>query len=159
MIIRNALLSSVMIAGAVACSAAPGERYGTSEQRIATDDGGAPACAHPICTAGVGLSATCDPCTVALCARDPYCCTTSWDATCVGEVSSICGLSCTAPPTGGDAGASTCAHPVCATGGPLASTCDACATKLCALDPYCCSATWDATCVGEVPAICGLACK
>lgn len=163
MTIRNALLSSVMIAGAVACSAAPGERHASTEQRIETvDDGGAPAppvCAHPICATGDALSATCDPCTVTLCAQDPYCCSTSWDATCVGEVGSICGQSCTAPPPGNDAGASTCAHPVCATGGPLASTCEPCATQLCAQDPYCCGVAWDATCVGEVASICGQACN
>jgi hypothetical protein len=29
-----------------------------------------------------------------ICASDPYCCSTSWDSTCVSEVSTVCGLSC-----------------------------------------------------------------
>ena len=52
-----------------------------------------------------------------------------------------------------------CEHALCATGGPLQAACDPCATNLCALDPYCCSVAWDATCVGEVGAICGSSCN
>jgi hypothetical protein len=154
MTIRIALLSCAVLAGALACSASPSERYATSEQRIE-----APACEHAVCATGAGLVATCDPCATTLCAQDPYCCTTSWDATCVGEVASICGKSCTAPPVSTDAGASTCAHPVCATGVPLSNTCETCATQLCAQDAYCCAVAWDATCVSEVASICGKACN
>jgi hypothetical protein len=158
--IRFALLSTVLVAGSIACSAAPEERAASSEQRLdVTPDGGAAACTHGICATGQALVATCDPCTTQLCAQDPYCCTTSWDATCVGEVGSICGQSCAAPPGREDAGPSTCVHPVCATGPALGNTCDACATKLCAQDPYCCAVSWDATCVGEVTSICGQTCN
>jgi hypothetical protein len=163
---RIALLSSVALAGALACSASPSERHATTDQRLETPDGGdadaepdAGGCAHAICATGEALQATCDLCATQLCAQDSYCCSTSWDATCVGEVASICGQSCTPTPPVGDAGASTCVHPVCATGAALDSTCDPCATTLCGQDPYCCGVTWDATCVGEVGSICGQACN
>ncbi len=145
-----------------ACSSTPEERQGSVEQRlegsdVAPDAGGPAACTHAICATGDGLVAACDPCATKLCAADPYCCSTAWDGTCVGEVSSICGQSCTVVPDGG--ANAECAHPVCAAGGPLDATCTQCATDLCAQDPYCCSTAWDATCVGEVASICGPICK
>lgn len=154
-----------IVASLAACSTGPGERHSTIEQRLDTeggdtDAGGGPAaCAHAICATGAGLTAACDPCATQLCAQDPYCCSTSWDATCVGEVGSICGQSCTVAPPAPDAGASTCAHPICATGVPLETACEPCAATLCAQDPYCCAMSWDATCVGEVGSICGQACN
>ncbi len=168
---RSALLSGAVLAGTLACSSSPSERRATTEQRLEValgGDGGdvalrpdaaVSACTHAICATGEALLGTCDPCTTLLCAQDPYCCSTTWDATCVGEVGSICGQSCLPAPVGEDAGATTCAHPVCATGGPLTSTCEGCATQLCAQDPYCCAVAWDATCVGEVGSICGQACN
>jgi len=158
--IALALVSSVIIACTVACSSEPEQtpRRASVAQALGTDDGGAPACAHPICATGEALSSTCDPCTTQLCAQDPYCCSTSWDATCVGEVASICGQTC-APAPEPDGGASTCAHPICATGAALANNCEPCATQLCAQDPYCCAVEWDATCVGEVGSICGQSCN
>ena len=121
-------------------------------------EAGAPACEHPICATGVQLDGGCDPCATSVCSVDPYCCTTGWDATCVSEVLSVCGQTCTAAPPG-DGGASTCAHPVCTAGNALVSGCDPCTTQLCAQDPYCCGVAWDATCVGEVGTICGQSCN
>lgn len=151
------VMSSVLISGMFACSSPPEEKQAATTQYIESTGG---TCAHALCVTGVALSSTCDPCSASLCAQDPYCCSTTWDATCVGEVGSICGQSCNslaAPPV--DASASVCEHPVCSTGGALASSCEPCATQLCALDPYCCSVTWDATCVGEVSSICGKSCN
>jgi hypothetical protein len=51
-------------------------------------------CAHDICQAGVALTASCDACVATICAVDPFCCSTSWDSLCVGEVASECGLTC-----------------------------------------------------------------
>lgn len=48
-----------------------------------------------------------------------------------------------------------CAHSVCTSGVKLVSTCDSCATKVCAADSFCCTGSWDSTCVSEVPSICG----
>jgi hypothetical protein len=123
------------------------------------------ACPHSICTTGIALGSSCDACAASVCAADPYCCQAAWDATCVGEVTSICNQSCTAQPDagadGGDGGVtpSTCTHALCALGSALLPTCDPCATQLCAADPYCCQVGWDATCVGEVSSICGKTCQ
>ena len=52
----------------------------------------------------------------------------------------------------------TCAHPICAQGTKLTSSCDTCAAQICAQDSYCCNTKWDAQCVGEVGSICGQTC-
>jgi hypothetical protein len=147
-----------------ACTHEDREPRARQVQRLEVDGGdggdgdGGLLCAHPICAAGVALTAACDPCATLVCASDPWCCAQMWDATCVGEVTSICGNSCQAPPPP-DAGTSTCVHPVCAAGAALASGCDACVTTLCAQDAYCCGVEWDATCVTEVTSICGQPCN
>lgn len=151
---RALAIGGVLLLGAAACSSAPGEPTATAQQAV---EG---ACAHSLCASGAALEASCDPCATTLCAHDPYCCAVEWDATCVGEVASICGQSCTAPaPTQPAPGPSACAHPLCQAGGALAAPCDPCATSVCAQDPYCCAVAWDATCVGEVGSICGQACN
>jgi hypothetical protein len=158
---RPARVTAIVVASfaaslVFACSAAPPpeEHQASTSQGITQNT-----CVHPLCTTGIALASTCDPCATQLCAADPYCCSTAWDATCVGEVTSICGTSCTAPPPPPPPGGNTCAHPLCATGIALASTCSPCATQLCTQDPYCCVAAWDATCVGEVTSICGQSCN
>jgi hypothetical protein len=155
---RLLVISSVVIVKLVACSAPDEELTESAAQPVETpSDGvsGGGTCSHPICVTGGPLQSTCEPCVQKLCAQDPYCCNVAWDATCVGEVASICGTSCTAPPPPpADGGASTCSHPICATGGPLTKGCDPCVTKVCAADAYCCAVGWDATCVGEVASIC-----
>jgi hypothetical protein len=55
---------------------------------------GYPVCAHDVCSTGTSLIASCQLCAEEVCSHDPHCCSTSWDSTCVGEVNSICGLSC-----------------------------------------------------------------
>lgn len=172
--LKLVLVTGVLVAFAAACTHVPEEEHAKDRQRLEGDDGGstdtdaateaatepdaALVCAHPICAAGGPLDATCDTCATQLCAVDPYCCNTAWDATCVGEVASICGNTCTAPPPT-DGGAETCTHPICAAGGPLVAGCNACTAQLCAQDPFCCAVSWDATCVGEVTGICGISCN
>lgn len=51
-------------------------------------------CEHPICADGPALNGACDPCAQAVCAVDTYCCETAWDGYCVGEVETICGVTC-----------------------------------------------------------------
>ncbi len=60
---------------------------------------------------------------------------------------------------GGGGGTSTCSHSICTTGKKLTSSCDACATKICSEDSYCCATRWDSICVGEVQSICGESCQ
>lgn len=56
-------------------------------------------------------------------------------------------------------GAPSCPHRACEQGQKLASTCDPCAAKICAADPYCCNNTWDAICVSEVQSLCAQSCN
>jgi hypothetical protein len=50
------------------------------------------ACGHSLCEVGAAVTATCDRCAFSICSQDGFCCASSWDSICVGEVSSICGL-------------------------------------------------------------------
>jgi hypothetical protein len=68
-----------------------------------------------------------------------------------------------------------CPHDICAIGPKLAAStttveaCDPCIDQVCAQDPYCCDGgylsyystepEWDAKCVAEVGALCGVSCK
>lgn len=110
------------------------------------------ACAHDKCATGSVLDAACDPCVAKIASADPYCVQTKWDATCVGEVKSVCGVTCGAQPV-------ACAHDKCATGAKLSKGCDACVDKIITADAYCGTTGWDSVCVGEVKSVCGLACQ
>jgi hypothetical protein len=56
--------------------------------------GGNGHCAHALCATGSKLAKKCDPCVTKICAADSFCCSTSWDSVCVGEVTSLCGQAC-----------------------------------------------------------------
>ncbi len=51
-------------------------------------------CEHAKCTTGGKLTSGCDACVTSICAADAFCCNSFWDARCVGEVASVCGLTC-----------------------------------------------------------------
>ncbi len=53
-------------------------------------------CSHSPCSTGGALTDGCDPgdCVSEVCLNDSYCCTNSWDAQCVGEVLTYCGVVC-----------------------------------------------------------------
>jgi hypothetical protein len=53
-----------------------------------------PACGHLACATGGAMVSSCDPCVARICAADSFCCSTSWDGICAGEVASVCGLTC-----------------------------------------------------------------
>ena len=101
-------------------------------------------CDHDPCEAGTALGTNCGDCQAAVCAQDDYCCSTEWDATCVGEVSQYC--------AGGCGGQSSCAHGPCVAGDALAAGCSDCATAVCNADSFCCNSSWDAVCVSEAQA-------
>lgn len=110
---------------------------------------------HDKCATGAALAGA-DTCVADICAADPYCCTTAWDATCVAEVRTICdSLSC-AEADG------TCSHSLCDGGAALVNTCDStkanCVAAVCAADAYCCTTAWDSLCVSEVDSVCGNNC-
>jgi hypothetical protein len=113
---------------------------------------------HPKCDVGRRMQGSPDACVQQICApdQDPYCCTNTWDATCVSEVASMCGLWCGAAGTCDDNKA------LCSvSNSPRPSGCDSrCQQTICApdKDPYCCTNSWDAQCVGEVASMCHLPC-
>jgi hypothetical protein len=112
--------------------------------------GGTTTCDHTPCTTGKALSTSCSNCTKAVCGYDPYCCSNSWDQTCVNEAmkDAACSTAC----SGG------CAHDECSTGGPLSKTCSACATAVCNADSFCCSTNWDSLCVDAAKKTAGCSC-
>jgi hypothetical protein len=111
---------------------------------------GGGACTHPICSTGTKLTGTCDTCAAQICAADSFCCNTSWDSVCVGEVASVCHQTC---------GGGTCAHPICSTGAKLTASCDTCAASICAADSFCCNNSWDSQGGGEVSSVCHQTCN
>ncbi|HRI64827.1 MAG TPA: hypothetical protein PK156_11315 [Polyangium sp.] len=53
----------------------------------------------------------------------------------------------------------SCSHDKCAVGGALTSGCDnQCVKDICAVDPYCCTNSWDSYCVSEVGTVCKQGC-
>jgi hypothetical protein len=111
---------------------------------------GGESCDHALCSTGAELTASCDPCAASICEVDSFCCTDAWDATCVREVASVCHQTC---------GGGSCAHSVCSTGTRLTSSCDSCASQVCAADAFCCKNKWDARCVSEVSSVCQQSCN
>lgn len=114
-------------------------------------------CAHDKCLTGVALSASCETCVSQVCAADSYCCNSSWDSICVSEVRTICkSLKC-------DEAKGSCAHSLCISGTALVNGCDSakagCVSKICAVDSYCCTNSWDGICVGEVSSVCANNCN
>ncbi len=109
-------------------------------------------CAHDVCEPGDPLDPTCSTCVETVCAADPYCCTTAWDALCVEEAQTLCGATCEAPPP-------TCDHPVCEAGTALDPSCDPCAQTVCEADAFCCTTFWDRVCVQEAEELCGVTCE
>jgi hypothetical protein len=129
----------------------------TETTNVAWTIGAGASCAHDLCTSGGKLSSTCDPCVTQICSHDSYCCTTGWSSICVGEVASVCGQS-TCSGSGSGSG-NSCAHAECTTGAKLTSGCDSCVSQICTTDSWCCTHSWDATCVAEVGTICGETCN
>lgn len=133
-------------------------------------------------------TAGCDVCgcEACVCALDPYCCNTKWDARCVEECT-LCGTGCVPP---GECGngvcepaygehcggckedcackeGDKCANGVCVPDEgdsegckthtyPGCSDCD-CEDCVCAMDYYCCNSQWDSVCVSECKQ-CGTTC-
>lgn len=87
-------------------------------------------------------------CCKIVCAFDPFCCEGRWDTTCVSEAITFC----------------TTVSCVCGGGGPSADCftehvppgCNRlnCCDSVCLSDPFCCVATWDASCVAAARVFC-----
>jgi len=91
-------------------------------------------------------------CSSAVCVFDPFCCTTSWDASCAA----LAGFACPGNPgTCGGPGTGGCFEPQ-----PNGACNDAtCCTAVCAVDPTCCSEAWDQICVILANTVCVTNCE
>jgi hypothetical protein len=108
-------------------------------------------CAHSVCTQGAALdAASCVDCVSDVCAIDPFCCVTGWDAVCVTAAKTS--STCKSPSSG--AYTCQCAHSYCTVGSALDEDCDPCVAEICSSDPYCCSTNWDNLCVQSVASTC-----
>ena len=114
-------------------------------------------CPHTLCQTGAPLTAGCSACAAAICVKDPFCCTNTWDDICVGYVvsSTVCNS---------NACGNLCPHGGCTEGGPMVNGCNhdlgsTCVKKVCTQDPFCCQTDWDATCIAEKNQLCGQQCN
>ncbi|HMN96084.1 MAG TPA: hypothetical protein PKC43_01375 [Phycisphaerales bacterium] len=106
------------------------------------------------CAARAGPGCDDGPCCNAICATDPFCCESCWDAICVNAAQAACG--CPPPagcgePEGNDCcltGASTPGVPGCNDALCCEFVCDY-------FDPSCCEIAWDASCATWASQFCG----
>jgi subtilisin family serine protease len=83
----------------------------------------------------------------AVCAADPYCCTTAWDSLCVAEVETIAGDTCDCCSYHSEATGCWAPSPPSGKTNTYISQC------VCAVDPYCCETRWDSLCQSEVESL------
>jgi len=149
------------------CPASCGDGQCTAGEACDTcaqDCGACPVCGDGFCD----WTEACDTC-VGDCGACPVCGDGLCDWTescqsCAGDCGAcpVCGDG-TCDPTescqscAGDCGACVC-HDTCLTGPPLDASCGTCEAQICAVDSFCCTASWDAICVSEVGTICGTPC-
>ncbi len=91
-------------------------------------------------------------CSVAVCAFDPFCCSNSWDASCAA----LAGFACPGNPgTCGGPGTGDCFQ----TNSNGACSDATCCNAVCAVDPTCCSQSWDQICVIIAEDVCVTGCE
>ena len=100
------------------------------------------------CFANTGRGCKNVSCCQEVCAIDPFCCNTRWDAMCASRAQAncgVCGVGCGNPSAGSCCAAKT--TPACS---------DApCCTLICAQDSFCCDMQWDQYCAAAAEASCG----
>ena len=128
--------------------------------------------ARDCCAAHAGAGCQVLACQECVCTADPFCCDNTWDEFCGREASGDlpqCNAACAVclPPTPtADPTPSPTPTPIlgscCAPHAEPGCEVSACATCVCARDPYCCGQEWDSLCVGEASggfAECSAACE
>jgi hypothetical protein len=75
-------------------SSSTGGHAGSSSGGGGGGGGGTTNCAHPICTIGAALEASCDSCATAVCNAEADCCNTAWNYQCIEAVDDHCGIDC-----------------------------------------------------------------
>lgn len=101
---------------------------------------GAGNCYHPHATPGCANVDCCNR----VCAAQPDCCGTDWDAGCVALALAACSHC-------GDDAAGSC----CQANGTPGCADEGCCSQVCSTDPYCCDFEWDALCAASATRTCG----
>ncbi len=111
--------------------------------------GAPPPPANTCCTANSTPGCENAACQNAICAADPFCCSTLWDTICAGSAIT------NANAGGACAGVSNCpgsppppANTCCTANSTPGCENAACQTAICATDPFCCNTLWDSVCAG-----------
>lgn len=134
------------------CGACCGDGTCANGETCATCPGDCGACTlSDGCT--LSLAPGCDGCACesCVCALDAVCCDVQWDEQCAGECEVPCGMACN-----GQDGGLGCLTSTMPAGGCGDCACEQC---VCAVDPLCCSALWDAHCVALCTNDCGFSCQ
>lgn len=88
-------------------------------------------------------------CCETVCAFDPFCCETAWDATCAGVALTEC-ASC----GGGGGTCSSSTQDCCVAGAEPFCSDSKCCALICAADPFCCDTQWDQLCADAAATQC-----
>lgn len=107
--------------------------------------GGSP---NDCCVEGTGWGCSDADCCSLVCALDPFCCEFSWDQVCAYRATLWCTL------CGGSQSCGVAVNDCCtASSNPYCAD-EECCTVVCGVDPFCCSAEWDLSCVGVASLSC-----
>jgi hypothetical protein len=111
-----------------------------------------PVCPNPAHNCFVTGTPGCadEDCCNAVCAADPFCCSTQWDSICVGGALDLCGSDSCGTSAGNDC---------CTTSTVPGCNDEICCNIVCTVDPFCCATAWDSLCVGGAEKLCGLECN
>lgn len=110
--------------------------------------GDACAMSGPCCEANGSPGCGDAACEAVVCAADGFCCASEWDGLCAAQAQTSCPELCDAPDDG----------PCCENNGTPGCDDDTCEAAVCALDDWCCSASWDGVCAGMAATECGALC-
>ncbi len=159
---RTLIVSAVVTAGTLLAVHSLGGACFAGDSSCCEAWGG-PGCDDPVCQAAV-------------CDIDGFCCAIEWDSICASEAHGICFTLCsiacdTTCPSGSVAEIEACGEDLnggCNARGTPSSCCSAgtapgcddlgCAKAVCAIDSFCCTSIWDASCAEQAHLLCGALC-
>lgn len=115
--------------------------WGRADSTATCDSGSDAPCCDAHETPGCDDAACCE----AICAVDPFCCQSHWDAICVSAARTAC--DCPLPAGCGDSSAGDCCLPSQLIPGSPGCSDAACCELICDfVDPFCCDVEWDVSC-------------
>lgn len=108
-----------------------------------------PAPENDCCTASAAAGCNAPEVLACVCDGDEFCCGSEYDALCVTQAQTRCGLDCDLPPASSDC-CSSSSEPGCTEPGVAAC--------VCSVDPFCCSGRFDDNCVNLALSQCAATC-